>query len=568
MICEKAERWIDGVMNGTIIAGRLTRLAVERHLHDLEQADERGWYFDRASAEHALSFIETLRVPKGRYAKEPFILHPSQAFVVYSIFGWKNKRDGTRRFRKAYVRVSRKWGKSLLCAAIGLYMLICDGEFGAEIYSAALKRDQARKVWDAAASMLKDLRRRSKAMRKMAKVFDSVNNLRLVFTPTESEFVPLSKDYDTEEGSNPHCAIIDELHLHPTTGVVDMLETGMLMRRQPLLFQITTAGFDTSAPCYEYEQSVVAMLEGDNDMDTTFALIFSLDDGDDWRDERNWYKANPHLGDLMSLDDFRAAFQRAVSEGVTSERKFRVKNLNQWLTEAAGWISEDHWRRGAQPLNWADFEGRTAYLGIDLASTRDLTALCILFPPEHDGDPFAAFWRFYCPEAALTNPKRNDGRVAYRKWAKEGYLIPTPGNAVDYQAIYEDIIEISKHVEIAGIGHDAWNRASLFPRLEEDFKIVPVPQNYSNLSFPMKQVEALVAEGRFLHGDNPVVNWMLGNLVVMMDPNENIKPDRKRKKDKIDGIAALLDAFNVYLRSFGEPDDLTISDLMSRIVIR
>lgn len=544
-----AKQYIEEVISGKRLVCNYVKLAVERHQNDLKNAELNGWVFDEAAALLVINFVKSLRHTKGSYAKKRFNLQGWQAFIVWVLFGWKDKATGFRRFNKAYIEVSRKNGKSELAAAIGLYMLLLDNEFGAEVYAAATKRDQAKKVFDPARSMIIQARAESKYLKKTTEAL----KLRIVNTLDQGYMMPLSKDYDTEEGSNPHFAIVDEYHVHPTTGMVDMLQSGMLQRNQALLFIITTAGFQTASPCYSYRKSIISLLKGEVESKSTFGIIYTLDEGDDWKNPDVWEKATPNLGTGIPKENFIKQFNKAKAEGYSSEIAFRVKNLNCWVNEAHGWINADVWKTGNEKVNLEDLKGRTCYLGLDLAATRDITGLCLLFPPEDEEEPFRAFWRLYCPMEMIENPKRNEGGTNYMQWWKDGYITGTDGNVTDYRYIEKDVLELEKHFHLKRLGYDRHNSYEIITRLSEaGVAVEPVPQTTLGLSTPMKQIERLVYSGMFLHGNNPVINWMLGNVAVYVDGNENMKLDRKNKKDKIDGIAALLDAKNVYLNFWDE----------------
>lgn len=563
-----AKKYIKDVAAGRITVGKKARLAVERHLSDLKIAKKKGWYFDDTEAEIALVFISYLRHTKGAWAKQPFQLQPHQAFIIYCLFGWRIKGSRLRRFRKIYIRMARKGGKSEFAAAIGLFMLIADGEIGAEVYSAATVLDQARYVFDKAASMARMLKREDPDLQKQMKVFTSKNNCLISVDDGEvpNIFQPLAADPDHDEGSNPSFGIIDEYHLHDDNGTVEMIETGMGTRLQPLTLIITTAGFDTTKPCYEYENAILKVLTGEVELDETFIIIFDLDEDDDWKEEKNWEKANPGLRyGTPTFDYLRKIFKESKVEGLSKERAFRVKNLNQWWNESLGWIPSEEWKKGAEKFDPHALAGRTAFAGLDLAANRDLTALCILLPPQHAGEKFVVFWKYYCPNETLVNPTRNDGKVAYRQWAKDGFLTVTDGNVTDYDVIEADILKINEVFPIEWLGFDRHRSFAIMAHLHENgIPIEPVPQTFFGESAPILQIERLAYAGALQHGDNPVSNWMLSNVALMMDANENVKLDRKKKKDKIDGMAAMVNAFNVYLKSIGELQAANIHDIIGQ----
>lgn len=567
-----ARSYIDDVVHQRITVGRKARQAVERHLADLDKADEKGWHFSEVEAEIALTFISFLRHTKGQYAKQPFRMQPFQAFIIYCLFGWQMK-DGTRRFRKAYVRMARKNGKSELAAAIALYMLLADGEPGPEVYSAATIRDQARKVFDPAAAMLRMLKRDDADVAKVAKVFDSKNNCLIKIDDGEipGTMLPLSLDADTSEGSSPSCGIVDEFHLHKSTKVVDMLETGMGGRRQPLLLEITTAGFDTSLPCYQYEMTLEKVLTGEVEIDRTFVMIFDLDEEDDWREPSNWEKANPGVqADFPSMAYLVDECQKAQVEGFSKEKAFRVKNCNQWLSQSVGWINEDYWKAAQADITLEEMKGRTCYLGLDLAAVSDTASVCLIFPPESEEEKFKVFWKTYCNEEQVINPKRNEGRVVYKRWAHEGWLTVSDGNTMDFDLIRDDILDMAKEFDVKVLGYDrAFGYAVINDLTKEGINCQPISQRAISLTVPIYQVELLIKKGAIEVQRNPLVTWQMGNVVIKYEDGDNCRISKKASPDKIDCIAALLDAMRAYLDTYSEEEQLTIMDFItSNIVVK
>jgi phage terminase large subunit-like protein len=569
-VIELANTYITLVLEGTIRVGKKARQAVERHLRDLEIAQEKGWVFDETEAVIAMTFVSFLRHTKGEHAKTNFRLQPFQAFMLHQIFGWR-MADGTRRFRKAYIRMARKNGKSELAAAIALYMLVADGEPGAEVYAAATIRDQAKKVFDPAAAMMRMLKKDDAEINRITKVFDSKNNCLIKVDDGQIPgiMVPISMDADTSEGSSPHCGIVDEFHLHKTTNVVDMLETGMGGRKQPLLLEITTAGFDTSLPCYHYEATVLKVLSGEVDIDRTFVMIFDLDDDDDWRDSANWEKANPGLrAGFPSLAYLQDEAQKAQVEGFSKEKAFRVKNCNQWLSQAVGWIPEEDWRSAQADWSLEEMAGRKVFLGLDLAAVSDTASICLLFPPENSDESFRVAWKTYCNEEQVDNPKRNEGRVIYRKWAKEGHLTVSDGNTMDFDLIKEDILDLSNRFEIEALGYDrAFGYYIIQDLTNEGFNCQPISQRAISLTVPIYQVETLIKRGMLEVQRNPMVTWQMGNVVMVYEDGDHCRISKKKSPDKIDCIAALLDAMRAYMDSYAGGGQVTIEDLIGRNLI-
>ena len=336
-------------------------------------------------------------------------------------------------------------------------------------------------------------------------------------------------------------------------------------RDNPMIWIITTAGFDISLPCYEYEQRALQALEGREEFDRTFVLIYDLDEGDDWKDSATWQKANPgHAYGTPSMEYLQEQYNKAIVEGISAERAFRVKHLNQWWNESMGWITAEVWAKGSEKFDLEQFAGRECFAGLDLAANKDMCALCVVVPPAYPGDRTVAFWKYYVPDETAQNPTKNEGNERYLHWAKDGWLTVTDGNVTDYDAIEADIIKLNEIMPIKMLGFDRHMSYAIMAHLHEaGINIVPVPQTFFGHSAPMKQIERLVMSEQLQHGDNPISNWMLGNVAVMMSSNEDIKLDRKKKKGKIDGIAAMVNAFNVWMNSELKPEELTILDLIA-----
>jgi phage terminase large subunit-like protein len=400
------------------------RLACERHLADLGSTAARGLRFDVATARHAIEFFGFLRHSKGEWAGQTFALARWQEFVVGCLFGWK-RSDGLRRFRTAYCAVPRKNGKSTLSAGIGLYLLVADGEQGAEIYSAATSRDQARIVFDEAKRMVGS----SPALKRRVGIL--INNLHVA--ATASRFMPLSSDSSTMDGLNVHGAIIDELHAHRTRNVVDVLETATGARRQPLLFEITTAGYDRHSICFEHHDYSIKVLEGTVPDDSWFAFIACANEDDDWTDPEVWRKANPNFGLSVKEDDLARKAEKAIALP-GAQNAFRRMHLNQWTEQAERWIDLAAWDACAGPVALELLRGRPCFGGLDLSTTTDVTALAWVFPPEDDDGLWRVLSRYFVPSENLRKRAERD-RVPYDLWAAQGFIEPTPGNVVDYGAI-------------------------------------------------------------------------------------------------------------------------------------
>lgn len=515
------------VADDELPASKWTRRACERHLEDLEGGADRGLTFDPAAAQHAVDFFGFLKHSKGEWAGEVFQLAPWQTFLVAVLFGWK-REDGFRRFRTAYVEVPRKSGKSTLAAGVGLYLFFADGEPGAEVYTAATKRDQARITHGEAARMVKA----SPALRRRIGSFR--DNLHVL--ATASKFEPLGADADFMDGLNVHGAIIDELHAHRTRAVWDVLETATGSRRQPLLFSITTAGYDRESICWELHEYSQKVLEGVIEDDTFFAFIAALDEGDDWADETVWAKVNPSLGVSVKLDDLRRKAVKA-KETPAAQNAFRRLHLCEWTQQEERWLDIEDWNACAFPVDLAALRGRRCFAGLDLSSTTDLTALVLYFP--RDDAPSEVLPYFWMPGENILQRMRRD-RVPFDAWARDGYLELTEGNIVDYDAIRKRVHEVAELYDLAEIVYDRWNATALITQLQNDgLTVVPFGQGFASMTAPTKELEKLVLGRQLAHAGHPVLRWNVSNAMVRQDPAGNYKPDRAKSRDRIDGVVAL-----------------------------
>lgn len=545
-----AEQYAHDVVNGKIVACKWVRLACERYFYDLKHGQERGLWFDREAAENAIRFFHLLKHSKGEWAGQYIQLEPWQQFIVWNAFGWM-REDGTRRFRTIWEEVARKNGKSTMGAGFGLKLAFADREPGAEVYSAATKRDQARIVHTEAIRMVK----KNSALRKHIKVYK--DNLHM--ESSASKYEPLGADTDSIDGLNVHGILADEVHAWKSREMWDVLETATGSRRQPMIVAITTAGMDRQSVCYEKHEYTRKVLEGWKDGsfvdDSWFGIIYTIDEGDDWRDEGCWIKANPNLGVSKKWDDMRMKAQRAARMPA-AQNNFKRRELNVWVQGETKWMDMEGWREcggKVQALDLPEYlRGRTAYGGLDLSSTSDLTAFVLVFPNE-DGS-FDVVCRFWVPEDAI-EPRTQEG-THYSEWVREGYIQATPGNRVDYDWIFEQLEEDAESFDIHQIAFDRWGAAHVVQVLEKQgLTMVEFGQGYASMSSPMKELERLVGLKKIRHGNNPVLTWMADNVVARMDPAGNIKPDKEKSREKIDGIVALIMALDI---AFRHPEEKSV----------
>ncbi len=540
------EAYIDGVLQGDIIACSWVAKCVERHVTDLDAVaqGESELHFDEEAAQHAIDFFQFLKHSKGEWAGRTIELEPWQQFILWALFGWM-RADGTRRFRTAYLEIARKNGKSTLAAGIGLLLLVADGEPGAEIYAAATKRDQAKIVWSEAMRMVQG----SPSLRKVVSVYRSSNNLNV--PGSASKFEPLGRDSNSLDGLNIHGSIVDELHAHRTRDVWDLLDTATGSRRQPLIFAITTAGFNRQSICFEQHDYTQKVLDRIIEDDSHFGVIFTLDESDDWEDETLWGKANPNLGVSVKLDDLRRKAEKA-KEMPSALNAFLRLHLNQWTQSETKWMDADKWRACGDAVDADGLRGRICYGGLDLASTTDVAALVLVFPPQHPDDKMRALCRFWVPEAAMHVRSKRD-RVPYDAWVRQGYMQVTPGDVIDYDFIVAEIEELADRYDLREIAFDRWGATQISTTLTEaGHTMVQFGQGFASMSGPMKELERLVASRKLAHGNQPVLTWMADNLVAREDPAGNIKPDKERSIEKIDGMVALIMALDRAIRNEGD----------------
>jgi phage terminase large subunit-like protein len=494
-----------------------------------EQAVLEGCWFDVAAAQRVRTFFsQFLRNSKGQWAGKPFEpLEWQWSDVVAPLFGWR-RADGTRRYRRAYIEVPKKNGKSTLFSGLSLYLLIADGEPGAEVYSAAIDRDQASIVFNEAANMVEA----SSALAKRLQVIRSTK--RIVHQASKSFFRALSADVPAKEGINAHAVLLDELHAQRTRELWDTLRYAGASRRQPLHLSITTAGFDRHSICWEQHAYSQQVLEGTIEDSAFFPYIAAAAPEDDWTQLEVWQKANPSFGITIGADQFAEDCKEA-QESPAKENAFRRYRLNQWTEQDVRWLSLEKWDAGARPLS--ELEGQTCYAGLDLSSTTDLSALVLVFPFEDRVEVLPFFW---VPEEGALRREHRD-RVPYGQWIKQGLIEATPGEAIDYDRIRARIDELGKLYRIESIAIDRWNATQLAGQLDGDgFEVVAFGQGFASMNWPTKKLEEVVLSNRLVHGGNPVLRWMAGNVSIEQDAADNWKPSKKKSRERIDGIVALI----------------------------
>lgn len=534
---EKANNYARGVVSGDIPACKWVVLACERHLNDLRTAKKDAnfpFIFSPKAAEKPCKFIEAMPHTKGKWAgkQELLTLEPWQCFFVVCVFGWLRKSSMKRRFRRAELYVPRKNGKSALAAAIGLYLMAADGEFGAEVYSGATSEKQAQEVFTPAYYMAK---RTPEFLEYFGiEVSGTHKNPTAVYKIADgSKFQPvIAKPGD---GASPHGAIVDEYHEHQTDAMVDTFETGMGAREQPLLLIITTAGDNLGGPCYLMQKDAENMLDGVVKDDQTFALIYTIDKGDDWASLETIKKANPNYGVSVGAE----YFEIRLADAIASSRKqaiFRTKHLNQWVGAREAYFNVQRWQECEDPaLTLESYKGAAVYIGMDLASKVDIAALEILIS-EGDGQ-YVRFGKYYLPEARILEPENTH----YAGWQADGWITQTDGEMIDFRVIKADILALCDMFDVQELAYDPHQATMLVTELmDEGVPVVEMRPTVLNFSEPMKQLDGIIRARQIRHDGDPVFTWMLSNVVAKEDAKENVYPRKERSESKIDGVVAHL----------------------------
>lgn len=495
---------------------------------------------DKKRADRAIRFIERLKHTKGRWAGVLFLLEDWQKNIIHNLFG--TVENGARQYRTCYIEIPRKNGKSELAAAIALILLYADDEIGAEIYGAASDSNQASIVFNIAMQMV----RQAPGLAKRCKIVESTK--RIIYPEKNSFYRVLSAEHKSKHGFNAHGIIFDELHAQPNRMLWDVLTTSGGTRVQPLTLAITTAGYDRNSICWEQHEYARRILDGVIEDKTFYPVIYAADKDDDWTDEKIWHKANPALETFRDIKEMRDQFTKALNVPAF-QNTFRRLYLNQWTQQADRWLDLLKWDECSGDVIEDDLEGADAYGGLDLASTSDVAAFVLLIP-EPDGS-LAVVPRFWVPEETVQERSIRDG-VPYDDWVRRGLIDATPGNVIDYRYIRNCIEELGEKYYIKEIAFDRWGATQIIQELEDaGFTVVQFGQGYASMAAPTKELMTQVLNKNLRHGGNPVLRWMADNMVVKTDPAGNIKPDKGKSGEKIDGIVALIMALDRATRGGG-----------------
>lgn len=515
--------------------------------YDSEATAEPTDYFDPEAAQLALDFFpECLQFIEGKRAGEPFLLEPWQQAIVAALWGWR-RQDGTRRYREALLYVPRKSGKTPLAAGLLLLSAFTDGEPGAQLYAAAASKEQAALLFRHAAGMVA----REPELAKRAKVYRSFKSME--FPETTSIFRALASEADRLHGLNASFIVVDELHAHPNSELVDVLVTATASRAQPMVVHITTADFNRVSVCNSKHDYASKVRDGVLADPSFLPVIYEAAQDDDWTDPEVWAKANPNLGVSVNLEYLERECKRAKAEP-SYEGTFRRLHLNQKTSVESRWLRVEDWEACRTEL--PDLTGRDCWGGLDLSTTTDVSAFVLAFPPVTGPDgvnqPLLIVPHFWIPERKVTD-KRD--RVPYALWQRQGFVTVTPGDVVDYDRIRADINALARKYKIAEIRFDPWNATQLATQLAEQdgFQLTEMRQGYRSYTAPSKELERLVVAKQLGHDGNPVLGWMVGNVVITSDPAGNIKPDKSKATERIDGVPAAIMALSGAMAGEGGP---------------
>jgi phage terminase large subunit-like protein len=526
---DRLEGYLRGVETGEIPSCLHVKNAVNRFRNDFFRTDI---VFKKDKVERVLNFISQLRHFTGKHSGNRFILEPWQVFIVANLYGFYYP-DGQRRFQTAYIEVARKNGKTALCAALALYHLIADGEDAAQVLMAANSKDQAHICYDMTASFCKGFDPKGDHLRWLRST--------ILFDRTSSMLKVLASDSDKLDGYNCSFGIVDEYHSAPDSKVRDVLKSSMGMRDNPLLFTITTAGFDKTLPCYALRTVCTEVMAGIKEDDSMFGVIFTLDEEDDWADAENWSKSNPNLGVTVKADFLRKEVVSAKNNP-SDEVGVKTKNLNVWCDSFHTWIPDDYIIKATQKLTFDDLAGQDVYVGVDLASVQDMTAVTYLFSKD---SRLQFINKYYIPADSLNTRADKD---KYKEWVRQGYLTITPGNVTDYNYITKDILDVGRTCLIQVVAYDKWNATQwASDATEQGLPLEPYSQTIGNFNSPTKEMERLIMSEEMGIDDNPITRYCFRNVEMRTDFNGNVKPNKGVDGKKIDGVISAIQALAVYI---------------------
>lgn len=542
---KRAETYIKDVQEGRVIVGEYIRKAIRRHIKDLKKAKKRDfpYFFSPTHAQGAIEAFELQRLAFGEHTDEPFVLMPWQASILYMAYGWRRKDDHRRRFKKVYIKVARGNAKTEFLAGVGNLGFFFESEKDPQIYWVATKKDQAKIGFGRQKTMAQRLRRDYTEIADMC----DTSVARIYETNGVGYVTYLGKDSKTEDGFSPLYGLIDEYHAHPNDDMIHVIESGMVKRVSPMTWIITTAGNNPNCPCAEFEKRAKSMLNGDVQNDQLLAIIYDLDEGDNWQDQKVWCKPNPSLGVSIHLSSLVSEYEKALTEGVQKENNFKTKNLNIWVSSHRAWISDEKFRASGRKFDPAILDGQLCFGGLDLSKNRDITALALFFPGATEKDRHHVLFKFWCPEDNARERNRLDG-IPYLQWAHDGWMDLTPDDVIDTNYIKADILAAKTQYKFHSCAYDRWRATELVLDIndeigptdtETDQFMEGFTQTAGHFAGPLTQMEKMILKRQLNHGHNPVIEWMNRNVIILTDTNGNIKIDKAKSKEKVDGMVAL-----------------------------
>lgn len=563
---DQAERFAKQIIAGKIPSCKYVKLACQRHFDDLESSKKKDYpyKFDKAEAQRRIDFIELLPHTKGEWAfkRQLLTLEPWQKFGIAMTFGWKRKSDGMRRFRESYWEVNRKNGKSAIAAGVGLSCFVQDREFGAEVYSGATTEKQAWEVFRPARLMVK----RTPLLSEAAGIEVNASNMN---RPSDgARFEPIIGN--PGDGASPSCALIDEYHEHDSDNLYATMLTGMGARKQPLMLIITTAGANIEGPCYDKRREVIEMLEGLVPSDELFGWIWTIDEDDDWKDPEVLAKANPNIGVSVYKEYLISQQQRAIKQPRFTNR-FKTKHLGIWVTAKTGFFNMAQWEKFKDPtLTLEQFEGQPCILSFDLARKLDMNSMSRIFWRDIDGKRhyYSVAPKFWVPEDTVFDNDNQKLAEKYQKWVNQGLMYATDGAEVDYREILEEAKEASRINPVLSSPIDPFGATNLGHQLDDEgLEPITIVQNYTNMSDPMKEIEAAIASGRFHHDGNPIMTWCMSNVIGKYLPGNDdvVRPIKQGNDNKIDGAVTLIMGVGRIMVPAGDSDEDFMNAIMDPI---
>jgi phage terminase large subunit-like protein len=550
---ERATDHINGILSGEIVSGKWIRLAMERHKKDLTRvgSPDFPYYFDENEAERVLNLYKLFRFSKGKESGQPFDIMPWFAALIYMAYGWRRVDGDGKRFRKIYCKVARGNAKTANLVTVGVIGFLFDNASDPEVYWIATKKDQAKIGWDRQRSMLKMLVADYPEIAPVVNIPNGHTSTKISRTDRLSWVTYLGRDSEAEDGASPYYVLADEIHAWDNDDLLNVMESGMVKVNDPMTWMITTAGYKPLGPNSQFLTACKNILSGITENDELLAFVYELDEGDDWRDENIWCKANPGLGISVSMTGLRTEYNKIKTQGTPKEIDFKVKNLNIEQAGSSGWVADEKWMKCADIPDLDALKNRECWGGLDLANTNDFNAFVLFFPPTETGKGVLIPY-YWIPEDAVEQHRSR--RPFVEQWVRDGYLRVTPGNVTDYEMIREDILEIVRPLYLQSIGFDKQLSSYLAPALVGDgIRMEVFPQTWQWMTPAAKHLEHMVYNANLEHGGNPVLRWNMANVSMQRsDRNDNYLPSKGKSAEKIDGIAATLNAVGQWLKERGE----------------